>query len=131
MCFASYVNSVISGVPEIINIRLATLITDVAPVGTFNAATSLYVGHTWVFLDDITMNLVYGRVWSVLLSATDAAPKARSIVAGQNTLGAAAYASDSQNFDAVNIIVSKKKQKENSVWVGCYFYWFSLIFLYE
>jgi hypothetical protein len=95
VCFASYVNSVISGVPEIINIRLATLITDVAPVGTFNAATSLYVGHTWVFLDDITMNLVYGRVWSVLLSATDAAPKARSIVAGQNTLGAAAYASDS------------------------------------
>ena len=111
MCFASYVNSVISGVPEIINIRLATLITDVAPVGTFNSATSLYVGHTWVFLDDITMNLVYGRVWSVLLSTTDAAPKARSIVAGQNTLGAAAYASDSQNFDAVNILVSRRNRK--------------------
>jgi len=111
VCFASYVNSVISGVPEIINIRLATLIADVAPVGTFNAATSLYVGHTWVFLDDITMNLVYGRVWSVLLSTTDAAPKARSIVAGQNTLGAAAYASDSQNFDAVNILVSRRNRK--------------------
>lgn len=76
-CFVSYVNSVISGVPDIVNIRLATLIVDVAPVGSFNAATSLYVGHTWVFLDDITMDLVYGRVWSVLLPATDAAPKAR------------------------------------------------------